>query len=558
MSEKSGLPKIIKLHRNRAGNPKGNIMNQYKYSNGKRAIAAGAAILTAAAGVLISSSAANAAPVPGPVTAAEGSLTIHKHLNPGFNGVDQNPDGSEGDGGSPLDGVTFEVCLIGADTTEIDLINDGNEAWDEVRTLGSLAANLTDGASSIGAAPNDHNLSNCTSKATDTVGTESGIAKFEGLDVGAYLVREIDAPETVVEHSAPFVVTVPTPAVGDDIGEWIYDVHVYPKNQALGAPSKKIENQGASTAVLGDNIDYRVTQVLPGVAGAYTELVMTDTLDAKLDPVTTETVTVSVTKIDATVVDLVVDTDFTAVWSGQTLTVTFLTSGLVGLLEGDTVTFGFTAKANANGEIANVAVVNVNDLEVDGTVGMQTPPVETRWGAVDLAKVNASAPDSAPFPGLEGAEFELYMGSTDAAGCSTATTGNTLVASNIVSGTDGALGTITGTTFTALPGLWVDDSSTTTDFAQRCYFLVETQAPAGFVLPADAADRTTEFIVHPETTAHAEATVEIENEQQTVPELPLTGGVMQTMLLLTGGGLIATALGLLIVRRRQTAGEPTA
>jgi len=510
-------------------------MNHTTPRIGRRLLAATAATLMVAGGTLVAGGAAVAAPVPGPVTEQDGSLTIHKHLNPGFDGTEQNPDGSEGAGGDPLNGVTFLVCAIDG----IDLIDGGNAAWDELNALGVIASAVTSAATTIGS----HDLVDCDTEVTANVAGADGVAVFDELPVGAYLVRETVAPANIVEKAAPFVVAIPTPAIGEDAGNWLYDVHVYPKNQALDDPTKTIADQGTDV-LTGAEVGYSISQRIPAIAAgeSYDKLVVTDALDAKLTPGDIADVVVT---LDGTELDID-EGDYTAAWSGQTLTVT-LTGALADLEEGDMLVVSFTATVNANGVIVNTAVVNVNDLVAGGR---ETPGVDTRWGAVDLVKYNASDADQ---PGLEGAEFELWMGSTATTGCAAATTGNVKIA-DVVSGPAGVIGTVTAGVFTALPGLWVgDDSSVDADLATRCYFLVETKAPAGFVLPLTAADRTTEFIVHPQETAHLEATRRIANTQQIVPGLPLTGSDVQVILTVVGSALLALALGIVLVRRRRAA-----
>ena len=514
-------------------------MKSHTSSGGRRLLAASAAILTAAGSVLIAGSAAFAAPVEGPVTEQNGSITVHKHLNPGLDGVSQNPDGTGTAAGHPLNGATFQVCTISG----INLITGGNAAWQEVRDLGALAPSVSDTDTTIGT----RNLTSCATQVTATVAGADGIAVFSGLPVGAYLVRETAAPANIVERSAPFVVTVPTPAVGTDAGKWLYDVHVYPKNQELDDPTKTIVNQAGNGVISGAPIQYRISQRVPGLPAGdeYTKFIVTDNLDTKLTPGDADDVTVSV---NGTALDP--DTDYSAVWADQLLTVTLLAPALEDLAAGDTVVVDFFATASTNGAITNTAVVNVNDLGVGGTPGKTTPPVVTRWGSVDLKKVNASD-HTTP---LSGAEFELWMGSIAGAGCAVATSGNTKIA-DVVSNASGVLGTLAAGVITPLPGLWVgDDAAPANDLQTRCYYLVETKAPAGFVLPATLAQRTTEFVVHPTAVAHVNATKAIDNTQQTVPQLPLTGAAAQTVLLGSGVALVALAGALFVLRRRKTAG----
>lgn len=63
---------------------------------------------------------------------------------------------------------------------------------------------------------------------------KKGVVKFEGLDIGLYVVVETKKPAAVTEAVTPFLVSVPMTKVGengkDDPTQWLYDIHVYPKN----------------------------------------------------------------------------------------------------------------------------------------------------------------------------------------------------------------------------------------------------------------------------------------------------------------------------------------
>ena len=64
---------------------------------------------------------------------------------------------------------------------------------------------------------------------------EHGVAKFENLPLGLYLVVETTSPAIVTVPRDPFLISVPMTIDGDD---WLYDVHVYPKNStAVGGVS---------------------------------------------------------------------------------------------------------------------------------------------------------------------------------------------------------------------------------------------------------------------------------------------------------------------------------
>lgn len=63
---------------------------------------------------------------------------------------------------------------------------------------------------------------------------KKGVVKFEGLDIGLYVVVETKKPVAVTEAVTPFLVSVPMTKVGEngnaDPTQWLYDIHVYPKN----------------------------------------------------------------------------------------------------------------------------------------------------------------------------------------------------------------------------------------------------------------------------------------------------------------------------------------
>ena len=92
------------------------------------------------------------------------------------------------------------------------------------------------------------------------------------------------------------------------------------------------------------------------------------------------------------------------------------------------------------------------------------------------------------------------------------------------------------------------------DAAHRCYVLVETKAPAGFVLPA-GDDAVTAVKV--QSGAGVSDNVVIENTKQAVPGLPLTGANGMLILTASGAALLMIAVGSVLVaryrERKQTA-----
>ncbi|XCB28920.1 pilin N-terminal domain-containing protein [Arcanobacterium hippocoleae] len=73
-----------------------------------------------------------------------------------------------------------------------------------------------------------------------------GVSKSPELELGVYLVKEVEAPENVTTKSAPFLVTIPFP---NDKSGWLYDVHVYPKNTVLTDSDKPVKTVVNADAV---------------------------------------------------------------------------------------------------------------------------------------------------------------------------------------------------------------------------------------------------------------------------------------------------------------------
>lgn len=153
-----------------------------------------------------------------------GSLTIHKYE---YNDTDNKGTGSETDtankgtgsetdtvpeGAKELSGIKFEITkAYGLDTFyKTDSI--------KLPTVAEAKAEIE---------------KNKTSPVEGT--TDKGIVKFDKLELGIYLVHESDssAQPQITGKIADFLVSIPmTNKDGDD---WLYDVHVFPKNSSTYA-----------------------------------------------------------------------------------------------------------------------------------------------------------------------------------------------------------------------------------------------------------------------------------------------------------------------------------
>ncbi len=476
---------------------------------------------------------------------ATGSIIVHKHLN--GDGTQGTPDGSGTEGDKPVQNVTFAAYPI----TSLDLSKASD--WE---TLSNLT--VPDNACANPTSPTLPNqvLGNSAGSATTAA---DGSATISGLNVAAYLVCETEAPANIVQKAKPFVVTIPYPNTADgEEGNWLYNVNVYPKNEEVSI-SKTVENQSEYGYGLGSVVSFPVTTTIPTLdeTAYFKYFQIKDSMDNRFGEVEVNSVTLG----DSALVE---NTDYTVKTDGNQLTVAFTKEGLIKLKNnvGAELKVVFQGKVTSvgDGNIKNTAQL-LTDTEYSTTPPPDDPPdtpdepenppttpeVVTHWGDVKVLKVDADDNKT----GLAGATFQVYAAQDPyATDCSNAVkTGSPLS----VNGTD---------TFTSdsdgvveIAGLYVSDSENDPkDATQRCYVLVETAAPAGFVVPSN---NETPLTVKIGQTATGSWDATIANSKQTVPGLPLTGA--QGKLLMTLGGIVLLLVAggsVMVVRsRRQKAAE---
>ena len=178
------------------------------------------------------------APTANPVwTQDTGSITIHKYewneTNRGpATGEPEDagslPSNGKGETPTPLAGATFTVYQV-KNAEDLKKYYDGKDvawptSWEDYAepdtTTGGykLKSDVTATVTKV------------DSKTTDT----SGVVKFEELPLGLYLVLETETPDSVKTACEPFFVSVPMTKVSTDtnggLTDWLYDVHVFPKN----------------------------------------------------------------------------------------------------------------------------------------------------------------------------------------------------------------------------------------------------------------------------------------------------------------------------------------
>lgn len=443
-----------------------------------------------------------------------GSITVHKFERPSTpTGLPNNGTAVDTTGLTPLAGIEFTIQQVNT----IDLAT--NAGWEAAHNLSSVFSPADPEGSITGAG---FTLGTGQAQTTDAAGT----AAFASLPVGLYLVSETDYPAGVTP-SAPFLVSVPL-TDPDNKDNWLYDVHVYPKNSVTTA-NKTVTD--APDIKLGDTVDFTITGDIPNEA-VIDGYKVVDKLDSKL---TYASATTSL--VDGTVITE--GTDYTTTFDAATNTVSviFTPAGRAVLAAHNTTKVQVVVHTTVNtiGEIENEALVYPNEASFTDNTPVVTPPVVTKWGEITLQKVDQNG------TALAGASFSVYANQADAQAGTNPITLNGQTTFPVAA--DGTL-TISGLRYSD----WANGAAVapgTPDY--RTYYLVETTAPAGYELLAEPVS----FLINATTT-----TVGIDMQVKNVPnnggfELPLTGGV-GTGLLYAAGALLITGAGLLLVRSRRT------
>lgn len=146
-----------------------------------------------------------------------GTVTIHKYTK----GTDEGTKGtgkvetSLPAGAEPLKGAGFTLYKV-VNKEDMEVYYNTNPtnlpAVDTyVNSDGTIKSEYASGATA--------------QEITDNKGT----ATFSGLELGFYVVIETTVPDAVTTPMKPFLLSVPMTTT--DGSDWLYDIHVYPKNE---------------------------------------------------------------------------------------------------------------------------------------------------------------------------------------------------------------------------------------------------------------------------------------------------------------------------------------
>ena len=171
-------------------------------------------------------------------TSKTGSITIHKYVKDATNGT-MAGNGLEdtSDHGTPLDGAKFKIERL----TTVDLTTQAG--WEKLAGYnGNVDTAKADG----------------TDPAITKTTAGGGLAVFDSLPLGAYVVTETETPAGYV-GAKPFIITVPM-THPTELNKWVYDVHAYPKNSKAGIEKTVAD---ADTPAIGSAISYTIKSDIP-------------------------------------------------------------------------------------------------------------------------------------------------------------------------------------------------------------------------------------------------------------------------------------------------------
>ncbi|WP_073983832.1 SpaH/EbpB family LPXTG-anchored major pilin, partial [Actinomyces bouchesdurhonensis] len=472
-----------------------------------------------------------------------GSLTIHKLIKNATNGTDPG-NGLEDTtaSGTPLDGAEFTVSRL----TNVDLTTQAG--WEKLLSYNGDVAAAKNGGTD---APQVKTTSG------------GGLAEFDGLTLGAYVVEETVTPPGYV-GSKPFIVTVPM-THPTDLNKWVYDVHAYPKNTKAGL--EKTVND-TDTPAVGSPISYTIKSDVPGVetldyydvVDQYDKRVQLPEANVALKLINGKTGDVTLTKdVDYKLIAADAPDGKTKFWTAE-----FTQAGRKKLIDNrkdDTTKVQMDLSGTVNepvgtdGIYKNTGYLLPSAPSNGWTPGSGTVPppgtpkseVESKFGKVKITKTSSKAKPDGSFDKLSGAKFAVYKctpQSTPTANFDSvdATLDQQLTVNGATEFTTGTDGTVT------IDGLRNNDWENNEDVTNPgWYCLVETKAPDGYELQT----RPIAFQIL-QSNSKADNTYTLATTVKDVPKnggfnLPVTGaagiGVLigAGTLLVGGAGAIALA-----------------
>lgn len=169
-------------------------------------------------------------------TTQKGSITIHKYVMVDTDQATTRNNGEEvgkdkiPTGATAASGAKFTLYKVMAQDDLIKYYNGENITYKDKEPVYTDFVDEKSGTYTI---KSDATVTGY--KPVDATTDENGLAKFGNLDIGLYVVIETETPKAVTKPVTPFLVSVPMTKVvtansKPTATEWLYDIHVYPKN----------------------------------------------------------------------------------------------------------------------------------------------------------------------------------------------------------------------------------------------------------------------------------------------------------------------------------------
>ena len=387
-------------------------------------------------------------------TETKRNLTIHKYLMDDVSDAVNRGDGTEltsGDlpeGAELLDGINF-IVIPAYTLAEANAMVADNTNYPSITNISDFQAITGVAASDLGFYYLKADYAKSAYKYTTGDGSPDPLGLIELNDLeaiygnlnGVYYVEEQVGDPRVVTPSAPFLVSVPmaNPTYGQavipnpnfgqeeepefliDDEEWLYDVHVYPKNGRL--QFKKTIDDLTTTEksfFAGNEITWNISMTIPSEVETATVFKITDILHADfvLDPLFDAEDDVMVYIVGSPDIILDVNVDYTVTWTPGTRTLEVDLIDGIEVLEGyigETLVISFKttlADTVENGTRVNKATLNYSTPHVN-MANKDTHDATVYFGAIVIDKF-----DRVDGAKLADAEFKLatsYNGSTKVA-----------------------------------------------------------------------------------------------------------------------------------------------
>ena len=267
------------------------------------------------------------------------------------------------------------------------------------RALSTANENTSTEENAVTQATIEAYLDNPDHGATNSVTGTDGVATFDNLDYGLYLLVKSALPSDATTDLVPFLVSVPMYVESESGADWTSTVYAYPNVRTGDVTiSKTVDDQDSTTYANGDiyvnagqTLKYTVTTTIPaaatgnGSANEFTSFVITDTNAGNTLDIDQSTVEVMLGENEL---------ECTPVYDGSILTLTLTENGLVALNNGlsqeqtITVTYDATVATDVpfSTELTNTAKATYQRSGMTAVADTDTAAVDLYTYGIDLTK----------------------------------------------------------------------------------------------------------------------------------------------------------------------------